>query len=210
MFLLCTEQIVCDVGSWNVFRLSIADQCEHALTFVLVDIPHQRTTIGINRSPDLLNALAGKPSGLTRDTCCCPPCRERGVCWSGLRFSSRWPLTCHVAHFILEVSSFGHRNPPEVWALVHLSVPTVTDCASQAMDWSQPFVGPTKQEIDDMLGAPGLPEILIISVVILLLFGKRLPGVMRSLGQSVVEFKQGLKADPGNDQAAVEDDSSGN
>lgn len=41
-------------------------------------------------------------------------------------------------------------------------------------------------------GLPGLPEILILLVIILLLFGKRLPGVMRSLGSSIVEFKKGI------------------
>lgn len=34
---------------------------------------------------------------------------------------------------------------------------------------------------------------LIIAVVLLLLFGNRLPSVMRSLGQGVVEFKKGLQ-----------------
>ncbi len=38
----------------------------------------------------------------------------------------------------------------------------------------------------------GAPEIIIISIVVLLLFGNRLPGVMRSLGQGVVEFKKGV------------------
>ncbi len=42
-------------------------------------------------------------------------------------------------------------------------------------------------------GAPGLPEIVIVCVIVLLLFGKRVPGVMRSLGKSIVEFKKGVK-----------------
>ena len=33
----------------------------------------------------------------------------------------------------------------------------------------------------------------VIAVVLLLLFGNRLPSVMRSLGQGVVEFKKGLQ-----------------
>jgi sec-independent protein translocase protein TatA len=33
---------------------------------------------------------------------------------------------------------------------------------------------------------------MIIAVIVLLLFGNRLPQVMRSLGQGVVEFKKGL------------------
>ena len=42
-------------------------------------------------------------------------------------------------------------------------------------------------------GAPGLPELIIFGVIILLLFGKRLPQAMRSLGSSVTAFKQGTK-----------------
>ncbi len=34
---------------------------------------------------------------------------------------------------------------------------------------------------------------LILAVIVLLLFGNRLPGVMRSLGLGVVEFKKGLQ-----------------
>ncbi len=41
-------------------------------------------------------------------------------------------------------------------------------------------------------GMPGHIELLIIAAIILLLFGHRLPGIMRSLGKGVVEFKQGL------------------
>ena len=44
-----------------------------------------------------------------------------------------------------------------------------------------------------MMGVPGLPEILIVGIIVLLLFGKRVPGVMRSLGQSIVEFKKGVR-----------------
>jgi len=36
-------------------------------------------------------------------------------------------------------------------------------------------------------------ELLLIAGVVLLLFGTRLPSVMRSLGLGVVEFKQGLQ-----------------
>jgi sec-independent protein translocase protein TatA len=42
------------------------------------------------------------------------------------------------------------------------------------------------------IGMPGLPELLIIGFIMLLLFGNRLPSLMRSLGRGVVEFKQGL------------------
>lgn len=40
---------------------------------------------------------------------------------------------------------------------------------------------------------PAWGEILIIAFVGLLIFGKRLPDVARSLGKSVVEFKKGIK-----------------
>jgi len=40
---------------------------------------------------------------------------------------------------------------------------------------------------------PGIWEVAIIAMVILLLFGSRLPSVMRSLGQGVVEFKKGVQ-----------------
>ncbi len=38
----------------------------------------------------------------------------------------------------------------------------------------------------------GGPEILIVGFVALLIFGNRLPSVMRSLGKSVTEFKKGV------------------
>ena len=40
---------------------------------------------------------------------------------------------------------------------------------------------------------PGLGEWLVIAAIGLLLFGKRLPEVGRSLGKGIVEFKKGLK-----------------
>ncbi len=41
-------------------------------------------------------------------------------------------------------------------------------------------------------GIPGGYELVIVGFVALLIFGNRLPGVMRSLGQGVVEFKKGI------------------
>ncbi|MEX0586189.1 MAG: twin-arginine translocase TatA/TatE family subunit [Pirellulales bacterium] len=38
----------------------------------------------------------------------------------------------------------------------------------------------------------GPVELLVVGGIVLLLFGTRLPGVMRSLGRGVVEFKKGL------------------
>ncbi len=45
----------------------------------------------------------------------------------------------------------------------------------------------------------GTVELMIVAAVILLLFGGRLPKVMRSLGEGIVEFKrgvQGIEDDP--------------
>lgn len=43
------------------------------------------------------------------------------------------------------------------------------------------------------MGLPGGAEWLIILLIALLLFGSRLPSVMRSLGQSLNQFKKGMK-----------------
>ena len=43
------------------------------------------------------------------------------------------------------------------------------------------------------LGMPGVTEWIIIGAIGLLIFGKRLPEVGRSLGKGIVEFKKGLK-----------------
>lgn len=40
--------------------------------------------------------------------------------------------------------------------------------------------------------SPGPMEMLIIGVIAVLLFGKRLPEVGRSLGKGIVEFKKGI------------------
>ena len=40
--------------------------------------------------------------------------------------------------------------------------------------------------------SPSLPELMIIGLVVLVLFGSRLPKVMRSLGSSITEFKKGV------------------
>lgn len=39
---------------------------------------------------------------------------------------------------------------------------------------------------------PGHLQMLILLLIVLLLFGKKIPTMMRSLGQGVTEFKEGL------------------
>tara|TARA_R110002111_G_C5999525_1_gene372972 strand:+ start:293 stop:496 length:204 start_codon:yes stop_codon:yes gene_type:complete len=53
-----------------------------------------------------------------------------------------------------------------------------------------------------MFGFPGWIEVAIILGIVLLLFGKRLPGVMNSLGRSIVEFKKGAREDSDEEEAS--------
>lgn len=46
-----------------------------------------------------------------------------------------------------------------------------------------------------VFGLPGGAELIILLVIIMILFGNRLPGTMRSLGQSLVQFKKGMRED---------------
>ena len=41
--------------------------------------------------------------------------------------------------------------------------------------------------------SPGPGELLVVGMIALLLFGKRLPEVARSLGKGIVEFKKGVR-----------------
>lgn len=50
---------------------------------------------------------------------------------------------------------------------------------------------------------PGPMELVIVLVVVLMLFGNRLPGAMKSLGQSFVAFKKGIKE--GEDDVSGDD-----
>lgn len=43
------------------------------------------------------------------------------------------------------------------------------------------------------IGGMGYPEMLLVGFIALLLFGKKLPEVARSLGKGVTEFKKGVQ-----------------
>ena len=42
-------------------------------------------------------------------------------------------------------------------------------------------------------GMPGPVELIVVAAIVLLLFGNRLPSVMRSMGKGIVEFKKGVQ-----------------
>jgi sec-independent protein translocase protein TatA len=54
-----------------------------------------------------------------------------------------------------------------------------------------------------MFGGLGPMELLIVGVIAVLLFGKNLPSVGRSLGKSLMEFKKGLNDIKGEVDAAA-------
>ena len=45
----------------------------------------------------------------------------------------------------------------------------------------------------------GTPELIVLAIIVLVLFGSRLPSAMRSLGSSINSFKKGMK--DGEDEA---------
>ncbi|MDP6925289.1 MAG: twin-arginine translocase TatA/TatE family subunit [Candidatus Scalindua sp.] len=56
-----------------------------------------------------------------------------------------------------------------------------------------------------MFGMPGGIEWIVILIVALLIFGKRLPEVMKSMGKGIVEFKKGVKGVEDDVEEAMDD-----
>jgi len=47
------------------------------------------------------------------------------------------------------------------------------------------------------MGMPSMPELLIVLVIVVLLFGaKKIPGLAKGLGQGIKEFKKSMKDEP--------------
>ena len=56
------------------------------------------------------------------------------------------------------------------------------------------------------MGKIGLTEILLILVVVVLLFGgRKIPELMKGIGQGMKEFKKASKYDPATDEKEVAD-----
>jgi len=55
------------------------------------------------------------------------------------------------------------------------------------------------------IGTPGPWQVIMVGMVVLLLFGNRLPSVMRSLGEGITEFKKGIKGGESDPNANIED-----
>ena len=53
--------------------------------------------------------------------------------------------------------------------------------------------------------SPGLWQFGIVLLVILVLFGNRLPSIMRSLGEGITEFKKGIKGGESDAKGTIED-----
>ena len=53
-------------------------------------------------------------------------------------------------------------------------------------------------------GMPGIQELVIIAIIVLILFGSRLPSVMRNLGRGVTEFKKGVQGVDEEDDPVVD------
>lgn len=59
-----------------------------------------------------------------------------------------------------------------------------------------------------IFGLPGGPEWIVILIIALLIFGRKLPDIARSVGKSVVSFKKGIRdvEDDVDEQTRFEED----
>lgn len=53
--------------------------------------------------------------------------------------------------------------------------------------------------------SPGLWQFGIVLLIVLVLFGNRLPSIMRSLGEGITEFKKGIKGGEADANKTIED-----
>jgi sec-independent protein translocase protein TatA len=62
-----------------------------------------------------------------------------------------------------------------------------------------------------ILGGLGMPEIIVISLVVLLLFGgKKIPELMKGVGKGVKSFKDGMKGIENDITSSLEEDNTNN
>ncbi len=57
------------------------------------------------------------------------------------------------------------------------------------------------------MGTLSVWHLALIALIVLLLFGNRLPSAMRSLGRGVTEFKKGLEGTPDEDEPRLKKES---